>query len=46
MEYVTEVSDGKIAVFFKCSEGEQKNIIDVMEKLGAESIKTAEAQQL
>jgi len=46
MEYVAEVSDGKIAVFFKCSEDDQKKITDAMEKLGAESIKTAEAQQL
>jgi len=46
MEYVAEVSDGKIAVFFKCSDDDQKKITDAMEKLGAESIKTAEAQQL
>lgn len=46
MEYVAEVSDGKIAVFFKCSSDDQKKITDTMEKLGAESIKTAEAQQL
>jgi len=46
MEYVPEVSDGKIAVFFKCSDDDQKKITDAMEKLGAESIKTAEAQQL
>jgi len=46
MEYVPEVSDGKIAVFFKCSESDQKKITDAMKKLGAESIKTAEAQQL
>lgn len=46
MEYVSEVSDGKIAVFFKCSDDQQKKITDALEKLGAESIKTAEAQQL
>jgi hypothetical protein len=46
MEYVPEVSDGKIAVFFKCSSHDQKKITDAMEKLGAESIKNAEAQQL
>jgi len=46
MEYVPEISDGKIAVFFKCSEGDQKKITDVLQKLGAESIKAAEAQQL
>ena len=46
MEYVPEISDGKIAVFFKCSDDDQKKITDALEKLGAESIKTAEAQQL
>ena len=46
MEYVPEISDGKIAVFFKCSSDDQKKIADTMEKLGAESIKNAEAQQL
>lgn len=46
MEYVGEISDGKIAVFFKCSDADQKMITDALEKLGAESIKTAEAQQL
>jgi len=46
MEYVPEISDGKIAVFFKCGEDAQANITDMLQKLGAESIKTAEAQQL
>lgn len=46
MEYVPEVSDGKIAVFFKCSDEDKKKITDALEKLGAESIKPAEAQQL
>ncbi|MBK9927595.1 MAG: DUF3341 domain-containing protein [Anaerolineales bacterium] len=46
MEYVPEVSDGKIAIFFKCSDGDQKSLTDTLKKLGAESIKAAEAQQL
>lgn len=46
LEYVAEVSDGKIAVFFKCPEDDQKKFIDALNKLGAESIKPAEAQQL
>jgi hypothetical protein len=46
MEYVAEVSDGKIAVFFKVPEGEQKKFTDAIGKLGAESIKPAEAQPL
>jgi len=46
MEYVAEVSDGKIAVFFKVPEGDQKKFTDAIGKLGAESVKRAEAQQL
>jgi hypothetical protein len=46
MEYVSEVSDGKIAIFFKCSEADQKELTDALKNLGAESIKPAEAQQL
>jgi len=46
LEYVAEVSDGKIAIFFKCAEADQKKFTDALSKLGAESIKPAEAQQL
>lgn len=46
MEYVAEISDGKIGVFFKVPEGDQEKFTDVLGKLGAESIKSAEAQQL
>jgi hypothetical protein len=46
MEYVSEVSDGKIAVFFKCAQDEVKKITDALNKLGAQSVKPAEAQQL
>ena len=46
MEYVGEVSDGKIAVFFKISDGDEKKFTDALGKIGAESIKRAEAQQL
>ena len=46
LEYVAEVSDGKIAVFFKCSEADQKKFTDALSALGAESVRTAEAQQL
>ncbi len=46
MEYVSEVSDGKIAVFFKCAHGEAKKITDALNKLGAESVRPAEARQL
>jgi len=46
MEYVAEVSDGKIAIFFKCLEADQKKFMDALGSLGAESVKIAEAQQL
>jgi hypothetical protein len=46
LEYVTEVSDGKIGVFFKCAQDEQNKFMDALGKMGAESIKPVEAQQL
>ena len=42
MEYVPEISDGKIAVFFKCP-GELEK---VMLAMGAESVEPKEAQEL
>jgi len=46
LEYVPEISDGKIAVFFKCPQGEQEKFMDALNQLGAESVKPAEARQL
>ncbi|MCZ2128198.1 MAG: DUF3341 domain-containing protein [Anaerolineales bacterium] len=46
MKYVPEISDGKIAVFVECESGDQNKIIDLLKKLGAESVKPAEAQHL
>ena len=46
LEYVAEVSDGKIAVFFICREADKNKFTTAMEKLGAESIKPAKAEQL
>jgi len=46
LEYIDEVSDGKIAVFFRVSEDDAKKFTDVMNTLGAESVKPAEARQL
>lgn len=46
MEYVAEVSDGKIAILFQCESDQQKKIADALKKLGAESVTPAEAQQL
>lgn len=46
MEYVAEVSDGKIAIFFKCPKGENKKFVDALSKVGAISVEPTEAQQL
>jgi len=46
LEYVPEISDGKIGIFFKYPQDEQKKFVDALSKLGAESVKPAEAQQL
>ena len=46
LEYVPEISDGKIGVFFKAPAGDQENFIDALSKLGAESVRAVEAQQL
>ena len=46
LEYVAEVSDGAIAIFFRCSEDDKKKLTDAMNKLGAEKVEPAEAQQL
>ena len=45
-EYVPEISDGKIAVLFRCPAGQQKKFTDALKKLGAESVHKAEARQL
>ena len=46
LEYVPEISDGKIGIFFKYPSGEQEKFVDVLSKLGAESVRPVEAQQL
>ncbi len=45
-EYVPEISDGRIAVLFRCDSNNQKKITDALTKIGAESVKPAEARQL
>ena len=45
-EYIPEISDGKIAVLFRCPAGQQKKFIDALKKSGAESVNPAEARQL
>lgn len=46
LEYMPEISDGKIGVFFRCTTDEQKKFVDALGTMGAESIKPVEAQQL
>jgi hypothetical protein len=46
LEYVPEISDGKIGIFFKYPVDEQEKFVDAMNQLGAESVRPTEAQQL
>jgi hypothetical protein len=46
MEYVPEISDGKIAILFNCPAGQEDQIEKAMNALGVESFKAAEAQEL
>lgn len=46
LEYVPEISDGKIGIFFKYPLDEQEKFVDAMNELGAESVRPTEAQQL
>ena len=46
MKYVPEISDGKIAVLVECPDADEKKITDALNKMGAESVKPAEAQHL
>ena len=46
MEYVPEISDGKIGLFFKIPPEDQDKFTDAMNQLGAESVRLTEARQL
>jgi len=46
VDYMPEISDGKIAVFFLCSQERQKELEDAMLASGAESVKPQEAKKL
>jgi hypothetical protein len=46
MEYVREVSDGKIAIFFICPEESREKFTKVMTALGAEKVEVAEVEHL
>jgi Alternative complex III, ActD subunit len=46
VEYVPEVSDGKIAVFFKCPKDRQDEFEEAMREVGAESVEPKEEQKI
>lgn len=46
MEYVPEISDGKIAVLFRCPEEEGQRWTETLKTLGAESVSPVEAVEL
>ncbi len=46
LEYVPEVSDGKIAIVFQCPDQDEGKFLDAMNAQGAESVGPAVARQL
>ena len=46
MEYVPEVSDGKIGVFFRVPQDDQQKFTEALSEMGAESIQPTEARHL
>jgi hypothetical protein len=46
MNYVPEISNGKIALLFPCGASEQGRFTEALSKSGAESVKPAEARHL
>jgi hypothetical protein len=46
LDYVPEVSDGKIGVFFKVPQDEQQKFTEALNQSGAESVRPTEARQL
>lgn len=46
MRYMPEISDGKIAILIECPYMDETKITDALKKLGAESVKPAEARPL
>lgn len=46
LQYVPQVSDGKIGVFFQVPEEEEQKFADALNAMGAESVQPTEARQL
>lgn len=45
-EYVPEISDGKVAVLFRCLSDDERKCSDALKKAGAQSVEPAEARHL
>jgi len=46
LQYVPQISDGKIGIFFQVSQEEQQKFTDALNEMGAESVQPTEARQL
>jgi hypothetical protein len=46
MNYVPEISSGKIALLFPCDPADERRVSDELKKAGAESVQPAEARHL
>lgn len=46
LEYVPQISDGKIGVFFRVPQDDQQKFTDALSQLGAESVEPHEARML
>jgi hypothetical protein len=46
MDYVPEISDGKIGVFFRVPQEDQQKLTEALSDMGAESIQPTEARHL
>ena len=46
LEYVPQISDGKIGVFFRVPQDDQQKFTDALKEVGAESVEPHEARQL
>jgi hypothetical protein len=46
LEYVAQISDGKIGIFFKVPQDDQQKFTDALNQMGAESVEPAEARPL
>jgi len=46
LDYVPQISNGKIGIFFKAPQDDQQKFTDALNQLGAESVEPTEARQL